>query len=84
MNNQVVPTEWTYVLGQAAVEAVKAEWELRGLYTMEERAAWVEMILGTDIHDRDSKCVRPFMWAATDSLTWDGEDPNTCGVSFSF
>lgn len=78
VRNQVLAAEWKTQFALAAIKAVHAEWDRRDLDTPDQRASWVSQMLGPDPRDRHSKN-RPFLWRATDSLTWSGQDPNTCG-----
>ncbi|KAJ3519337.1 hypothetical protein NMY22_g13252 [Coprinellus aureogranulatus] len=72
----VLVTEWKNKLAEAAVNAVKAEWDRRGLHTVQERMKWCLNMLGPDPYNRYSTN-RPFIFKSTDSLEWDGGDPNT-------
>ncbi|KAJ2928443.1 hypothetical protein H1R20_g8658, partial [Candolleomyces eurysporus] len=76
--NQVVATEWKNRFAQAAVDAVSKEWDRRDLHTPAERKEWVERMLGPEPRNRSSRD-RPFLWRATDSLDWKGDDPNQSG-----
>jgi hypothetical protein len=51
---------------------VKAEFDLRGLKSVEERATFVHAILGN--HDQVSYD-RPFLWMSTDDPEWKGASP---------
>lgn len=64
------------------MEAVTAEWERRNLDMIDEKKGWVERMLGPEPTNRQSR-QRPFLWQATDSDEWKGEDPNTAGVRLS-
>ncbi|RXW11913.1 hypothetical protein EST38_g13943 [Candolleomyces aberdarensis] len=76
--NQVLATEWKNWFAAAGIEAVTAEWDRQDLNTIEEKKEWVERMLGPEPTNRQSK-KRPFLWQATDSEEWKGEDPNTAG-----
>ncbi|KAJ2912315.1 hypothetical protein MD484_g8096, partial [Candolleomyces efflorescens] len=76
--NQVLATEWKNRFAAAGVDAVNAEWDRRNLITIEERKEWVERMLGPEPTNRQSRN-RPFLWKATDSEEWKGEDPNLAG-----
>lgn len=75
----MLATEWKNRFATAGVDAVTAEWDRRNLNTIEERKEWVERMLGPEPTNRQSK-KRPFLWKATDSEEWKGEDPNSAGV----
>ncbi|RXW11819.1 hypothetical protein EST38_g14036 [Candolleomyces aberdarensis] len=77
--NQVLATKRKNRFAAASIEAVTAEWDRRDLDTIEEKKEWVERMLGPEPTNRQSK-KRPFLWQATDSEEWNGEDPNTAGV----
>ncbi|KAJ3506183.1 hypothetical protein NMY22_g17334 [Coprinellus aureogranulatus] len=78
IRGQVVPTEWRFKLAEAAVLAVEAEIKRRGLETAEEIKTFVLRLLGKKPRVR-TDADKPFIYAATDSLDWAGEDPTKCG-----
>ena len=56
---------------EAAVEAVKDEFEQRGLKDVEDRKVFVAAILGST--DEQVATDRPFLWMSTNGEDWIGE-----------
>jgi hypothetical protein len=55
---------------EAAVEAVKDEFERRGLKNIEDRKTFIAAILGSA--DDQISAERPFLWMSTNDEDWKG------------
>ena len=55
---------------EAAVEAVKDEFERRGLKDIEDRKVFIAAILGSA--DEQVATERPFLWMSTNGEDWNG------------
>lgn len=64
-------SQWIHRFGSAAIDALKDEYQSRGLETATDRASFVIQMLGKeDLTDKE----RPFLWKSTDETGWNKKD----------